>query len=70
MEETVTGSGGQALHERPREKRPDPREQSSPPRPREGGEGRLASNRTRLHDDRLFGDVLALKRWLARRHNA
>jgi hypothetical protein len=67
MEETVTG-GGQALRERPPETDADPGQEPSPPRPRRGGEARPAGRGRRLHDDRLFGDVLAVKRWLARRH--
>ncbi len=62
----AAGGGAQTLQEQPPRRHPDP-QRPSPSRPRHEGEGRPAAIRQRLHDDRLFGEVLALKRWLAHR---
>jgi len=40
----------------------------TPARSGQGAEGSPAGARRRLRDDRLFDDVLTVRRWLARRH--
>lgn len=76
MLETKAGGGGQTLEREPLEgdRKPpgsSPARPAPPPsRSARTGEGRLAGSRRRLLDDRLFGDVLALKRWLAHRTGA
>lgn len=60
--------GGQSLRDGLPASHPEPHRQPSPPRSPQSGEGAPAPHRNRLRDDRLFGDVLALKRWLGQRH--
>lgn len=63
----VAERSGRALRGGPPGRHLEPAQPPSLPGPRGGGEGAPAARRSRLRDDRLFGDVLALKRWLERR---